>query len=201
MSSDNLHSDKELFALIAAGNKEAFTNLFHSYTEKLLPFINKLTGPAGDAEEIIQEVFLKLWMHREKLNTIDNPKAYIVSIVSNESTNYLQKLARQNRLTEKAKSLKVESPLSPAENIALKETGKLINEAIQHLTPACREVYILSREEHLSIPEIATRLQRSENTVKNQLVRALKEIREYIRKNGHHFLTLGFIFLIFFGYG
>jgi RNA polymerase sigma-70 factor (family 1) len=189
------HTDKALFKEMALGNEPAFGAVFHRYIPLLLPFAIKLVGATKEPEEVIQEVFLKVWMHREKLAAVDNPKAYLVRIVSNEATNYLQKLARQNRLMEKAMQNRGAEPLTPEENLALKETAGLVTEAIEHLTPTCRQVYLLSREEYLSIPEIATRLHLSESTVKNQLVKALKDIRQYIRKTGlSTFLTFPIIF-------
>ncbi len=192
--SANLHfDDKELCRLIAKGDEIAFRTLFHRYNRILLPFIVKLVQSSREPEEVLQEVFMKIWMHRERLADVDNPKAYIVRIVSNEATNYLQKLARQNQLFLRAQQLAQQEPITPEQNFALKETAKLMRDAIGELTPACRQVYLLSREEQLSIPEIANRLDLSENTVKNQLIKALKDIRQYIRKNGlSTFLTFPF---------
>lgn len=184
MTTDQLYHDRELFQRIALGDEDAFRTLFHHYNRILLPFVVKLVSPLQDPAEILQEVFLRLWKHRQKLADVDNPKAYIVRIVSNEAMTYMQKLARQNRLMEKALQQRGQEPLTPEQHIALKETALLVTDAIEQLTPACRQVYVLSREEQLSLPQIAEKLQLSESTVKNQLVKALKDIRVYIRKNG-----------------
>lgn len=184
MTTDQLYHDRELFQRIALGDENAFRTLFHHYNKLLLPFVVKLVSPLQDPAEILQEVFLRIWKHREKLADVENPKAYIVRIVSNEATTYMQKLARQNRLMEKAIQQRGQEPLTPEQHIALKETAALVTDAVEQLTPACRQVYILSREEQLSLPQIAEKLQLSESTVKNQLVKALKDIRMYIRKNG-----------------
>jgi RNA polymerase sigma-70 factor (family 1) len=195
LTTDQLYQDRELFQRIAIGDEAAFRTLFHAYNKMLLPFVVKLVSGMQDPDEILQEVFLRLWKHRERLADVDNPKAYIVRIVSNEATTYLQKLARQNRLMEKAIQQRGQDPLTPEEHIALKETARLVTDAVEQLTPACRQVYILSREEHLSLSQIAEKLQLSENTVKNQLVKALKDIRVYIRKNGlSTFLSFPIIF-------
>lgn len=184
MTTDQLYHDRELFQRIALGDEDAFRTLFHHYNKTLLPFVVKLVSPLHDPAEILQEVFLRLWKHRQKLADVDNPKAYIVRIVSNEAATYMQKLARQNRLMEKALQQRGQEPLTPEQHIALKETARLVTDAVEQLTPACRQVYVLSREEQLSLPQIAEKLQLSESTVKNQLVKALKDIRVYIRKNG-----------------
>lgn len=195
MTTDQLYQDRELFRRIALGDEDAFRVLFHSYNKMLLPFVVKLVSGLHDPAEILQEVFLRLWKHRGKLADVENPKAYIVRIVSNEATTYMQKLARQNRLMEKAIRQRGQDPLTPEEQIALKETALLVTDAVEQLSPACRQVYILSREEHLTLPQIAVKLQLSESTVKNQLVKALKDIRLYIRKNGlSTFLSFPIIF-------
>ncbi|QEC42029.1 RNA polymerase sigma factor [Pseudobacter ginsenosidimutans] len=195
MTTDQLYQDRELFRRIALGDEDAFRVLFHAYNKMLLPFVVKLVSGLHDPAEILQEVFLRLWKHRGKLADVENPKAYIVRIVSNEATTYMQKLARQNRLMEKAIRQRSQDPLTPEEQIALKETARLVTNAVELLSPACRQVYILSREEQLSLPQIAEKLQLSESTVKNQLVKALKDIRLYIRKNGlSTFLSFPIIF-------
>lgn len=180
---------------IADGDETAFRELFHRYNKQLLPFVAKLVAPPQEPSEILQEVFFKIWMYREKLRDVENPKAYIVRIVANEANNYLRSVARQNRLILKAKQQREHKPLTPEEEMALKETARLVAVAIDHLTPACRQVYLLSREQQMSIPEIAAHLGLSESTVKNQLVKALKDIRHYIKGNGlSTFLSFPLIF-------
>ncbi|WP_127132815.1 RNA polymerase sigma factor [Pseudoflavitalea rhizosphaerae] len=195
MTTDQLYQDRELFRRIALGDEDAFRVLFHTYNKMLLPFVVKLVSGLHDPAEILQEVFLRLWKHRGKLADVENPKAYIVRVVSNEATTYMQKLALQNKLMEKAIRQRGQDPLTPEEQIALKETARMVTDAVERLSPACRQVYILSREEHLTLPQIAVKLQLSESTVKNQLVKALKDIRLYIRKNGlSTFLSFPIIF-------
>lgn len=180
---------------MADGDETAFRTLFHHFNRMLLPFVSSLVAPPQEPSEILQEVFYKIWMYREKLRAVENPKAYIVRMVSNEAHNYLRALARQNKLILKAQQQRANNPVTPEEQMALRETAKLVAAAIEQLTPACKQVYLLSREQHLSIPEIATQLNLSESTVKNQLVRALKDIRTYIQGNG---LSTFFSFPIIF---
>jgi len=128
----------------------------------------------------LQEVFLKIWLHREKLVAVENPRAYILRIVSNESMNYLRTLVKDHRLAEEiGQSPVVESP-SPEQSIFYRETEQLIDEAIGQLPKACRQIYRMSREEYKRIPEIAAELNLSDHTVKNQLVKALRSIRLHI---------------------
>ena len=192
---DHLYEDKTLFAKIAEGDAEAFKKLFHRYSELLVPFIVKLIQSREGQHEIIQEIFLKIWLHRHKLPGVDNPKGWIIRIAANEATNYLQQLARQNRLMFKAKGKADAQPINPEQVLAAKDTALLIAEAVSRLPPGVQRVYLLSREEQLTIPEIAAKLNISENTVKNQLVTALKRIKKHLQDRGNNNF---FAFLLFF---
>ena len=175
-----MHDEKALFLLLAEGDEEAFRQLFHHYNKMLQPFVFKLTRSSQAAEEVLQEVFLKLWQHREKLVAVEDPKAYLIRIVSNESVNYLRGLARDEKLFASIRPLlQVESP-SPEQTIFYHETEKQVHEAVERLPLACRRIYRMSREELMRIPEIASELNLSHSTVKNQLVKALKSIRLHI---------------------
>jgi len=87
-----------LFRRLAEGDEVAFRQIFHYYNKLLQPFAVKLTRSTQAAEEVLQEVFLKVWAHRSKLAEVDDPKAYIIRIVSNESINYMQASAKHRHL-------------------------------------------------------------------------------------------------------
>lgn len=181
MQQQSPYDEIELFARIAQGDEAAFRTIFHHYNKLLLPFMIKLTGSTTGAEEVLQEVFLKIWVQRQKLTTIESPKAWMVRIASNQSLNYLRKIDTDNRLFDRLRHQPANEPLSPEQNLAAKEMSVFIHQAVDQLSPQCRQVYKMSREQGLTIPEIAEALNISPNTVKNQLIKALKEIREYIK--------------------
>jgi RNA polymerase sigma-70 factor (ECF subfamily) len=171
------YDEKNLLCRIAAGDEEAFRRLFHYYNKQLRPFVWKLTRSAQAADEVLQEVFLKIWLHREKLAGLDNPRAYVLRIVSNESMNYLRALAKGSRLFYEIGQRTAVGYPSPEESVFYRETEQTINEAIGQLPRACQQIYRMSREESMRIPEIASELNLSNHTVKNQLVKALRIIR------------------------
>jgi RNA polymerase sigma-70 factor (ECF subfamily) len=185
--------EKALFRLVAAGDKDAFRQLFHHYNKILQPFVKKLTRSSQAAEEVLQEVFLKMWLHRNRLAEVENPKAYITRIVSNESMNWLRAQAREGKLLEAIRPLAVQEAPSPEQSIFYRETETRLNQAIEQLPQACRNIYRMSREQYMRIPEIARALNLSDSTVKNQLVKALKSIRVHFDE-----ITPTIIFLIFF---
>lgn len=182
-----MHDEKALFRRLAGGDEEAFRQLFHHYNKMLQPFVFRLTRSSQASEEVLQEVFLKLWLHREKLAAVEDPKAYLIRIVSNESFNYLRGLARDEKLFAAVQPLLEEAAPSPEQTVFYRETEKQVREAVERLPLACRNIYRMSREELMRIPEIASALNLSDNTVKNQLVKALKSIRLYMGNIGLFF--------------
>jgi len=169
-----------LFRRLAEGDEAAYRQLFHHYNKLLQPFAVKLTRSPLAAEEVLQEVFLKIWAHRSKLAEVDDPKAYIIRIVSNESINYMHASAKQRRLAEEVPQTLVDSAPSPEQSFSYRETEERLQQAIERLPMACRQIYRMSREQYKRIPEIASELNLSHNTVKNQLVKALRSIRLHI---------------------
>lgn len=179
----------ELFVRIAGGDELAFQPVFHHYNRELLPFIVRLTGSKEAAEEVIQEVFLRLWQQRDKLNGIRNPRAWIIRIASNIACTYLRKQITESRLYEKLQT----SPsfnATPENELAAKEITRRIREAVLRLNPSERRVFELSRDRGMSIPEIAESLGLSPHTIKNQLTTALKAIRSSLSEVILLFLTI-----------
>lgn len=176
----NSYNDKILLQQVASGDEEAFRQLFHAYNKQLQPFIVKLTHSPLAAEEVLQEVFLKIWLHRERLGEVEDPRAYIIRIASNESMNFLRKKMKDNRLFDTLRSAQPAESPSPELSVLYRETERLVGEAIGQLPRACRQIYRMSREQDKRITEIATELNLSDHTVKNQLVKALKMIRLHL---------------------
>ncbi len=179
ISSNILANEKEIFLLISWGDEAAFTEMFFHYTARIHPFIKKMTRSEEVTEEIVQDVFVSLWKNREKLPEINNYPAYIFTIASNRTFNYLKSKARETvRMKELAKVEKEFTNVTE-ETIDGNESRDLINRLVNRLTPQKKLIYQLTRDEGLSHDEIALQLNISKNTVKNHLVETLK----YLRKN------------------
>ncbi|HEU4470757.1 MAG TPA: RNA polymerase sigma-70 factor [Flavisolibacter sp.] len=189
MESFASHEDKQLFSLIAAGNEQAFAALFHRYTPRLFPFINKLTRNEHLAEELIQETFLRVWIKREELGQIEFPSAWIYAVASNVSLTFLRTQANRKRLLQKVEATSADESLHYL--LDTKELGLLIRDAVDRLPQRRRELYLLSREEGLTHQQIADKLGLSANTVKNQIGLSLKFIQEVIsQRTGLSLLTV-----------
>ena len=187
MPSPLLHNETDLLHQIAQGDEAAFATLFHAYLEGLQPFIGKLTHSAADTEEILQETFIRLWMNRDKLDEIQNPHAWIYTIASNECYKYLRKkITQRDGLSTMEHSGNIpEEDQSTLHTIQVNEINRLIAEAVDQLPTQRRRIYRMSRDEGMKIPEIASLLRISPNTVKNALVSALGFIRKYLAAQGH----------------
>lgn len=195
MSVTSPYDDHELFSQIAAGNETAFTQLFHYYTPRLLPFVTRLTRDDQQAKEVIQETFLRIWINRKELTKVKQPSSWIYRIASNVSINYLRTKGNQRKLLQKLTIAGVHHDKSTDAVIDSKELHGIIHRAVAELPERRQQIYRLSREQGLSHQQIADELGLSINTVKNQIGIALKFIQEHIhRTTGLSVATLTIIF-------
>ncbi|HVI48233.1 MAG TPA: sigma-70 family RNA polymerase sigma factor [Chitinophaga sp.] len=180
----NNHSEHliVLFQQIAGGSELAFEELFHLYVPQIKPLIHRIIKTEGPEKDIIQEVFLGIWLGREKLLTVELPHNWIFKIVYHRCYTWLQRQGVQEKISQ---ALPVGDYSNfTEENIHFSETISLVQQAIHLLPPQAQRIYLLSRETDLKVAEIANRLALSEQTVKNSLVRSRKAIRQYLIGHG-----------------
>jgi RNA polymerase sigma-70 factor (ECF subfamily) len=181
------HSDKELFLLIREGDEIAFRRFFHKYVPELRPLVLHITKVAAVTEDIIQEVFLRLWISRDKLGDIENPRSWLLRIVFHQSFTYLRKQTVHHKAMDIITSRQEGDHLSSTteETLTYRYIVNMIGEGVQQLPPQAKRIYLLSREKGLRIPEIAAQLGLSPHTVKNSLVRSLQSIRKHLERSGY----------------
>lgn len=175
-------NEKLLLKQIAEGNEEAFAQLFHAYRDKLFSFIYKISGSKEIAEDILQDVFLKIWIQRETLVEIDHFNAFLYKISQNHTLNQLKRMSKETLIL--TKTFVQQDKASPAadEQLTFNNIRKQLNEIVAQLPPQQKAVYQLSREQNLKQDQIAQKLNISISTVQNHLTRALKTIREKMAK-------------------
>ena len=180
----------ELFGLISKGDETAFRDIFHYYTPRLNPFIFKIVKSGPVAEGIVQDVFMKLWLHREEVARKEDPSSWLFTVAANLAFNYLKKMSTQQRYIEYVKSVIVEnSDISEAEQLLIsKDNHAALFTAVEKLPPQRQRIFKLSRMEGLTHKEIAEKLDISPFTVKNQLVAALDHIRKYLKRTDTFFV-------------
>ncbi|MDR1369822.1 MAG: RNA polymerase sigma-70 factor [Dysgonamonadaceae bacterium] len=163
---------------IRVGDIKAFEALFREYYEALCRYGLTFVDTTDEAEEIVQELFYKIWKNREHLEISFSLKAYLYGAVRNNALQYLEHLqVRQNYAEHFAKQDKT-GILSPDEELEYKELNEKIDSLLNELPERRREIFILSRFEGLKYSEIAERFDLSIKTIEAEMTKAFKELRK-----------------------
>ena len=164
----------------AAGNEQAFAQLFNTYHHLLGGFIFKLTESELLTQEIVQDVFLKIWLQRQSLTSVANFKAYLFTIARNHAFNCLKQVARENTRKKEWVNTVLQQAISDTDNSTV-DRSRLVEEAVALLPPQQKKVYELGRNEGLRHDEIARKLNISLETVKKHMVLALRFLKHHLR--------------------
>ena len=175
-SRDNEHAFEMLFA-----------DIFKMHEQKLYSLALRITKSDLYAKDVIQEVFLKLWEHRDTIHTIKNVEAWLYRLTENKIIDFLRKAAADDRLKEAVWNNLIKTFNETESLVAAKEYNQVIQKAIEQLPPQRKLIYYLNREEGLNYQEIARELHISRHTVKNQLSTALQSIRSLLGKSARLF--------------
>lgn len=192
MNSKN--TNKELIKLLKKDDVQAFDELYHIYSKKLFGFVYKYVKIKSDAEEIVQEVFVKIWESRKKINLAYSFDSFLFTTAYNHTINILRKRVNEEKYIEHLKSVQEQiSSQSVIEEIQYNQLKEQYQQIIRLLTPRQKEVFLLSREKGLSHQEIAEKLQISKNTVENHISKALELIKS--KMNNGLLSSVLFVFL------
>lgn len=195
MSSDQTYTEKELLLRIAEGDEAAFAALFNLYSTPLasLAFRMLHSGPAK--QEVLQEVFIKIWLNRDRLKDVQLPGPWLRKITIHECLQYLRKTSLYHT---KLDSLIPEGASfnHALSTISVKEIQQAVKRALQVMSPQRRIIYELSREKGMTTKEIAAQLGLSDGYVRNALSAALQTIRGFLPESAR--LPAVIIILLFF---
>jgi len=210
-------ANNKLLNAVASGDKGAFTKLFYMFHQELGEFILKLTKSKPIAEEVVQEVFIKVWTHREALSGVKSFRAYLFTVARNHAFNVLRDETRKTFLIEDLftvarnhafnvlrdetrKTFLIEDferyPLVDTDDTAVEKEAlyAIVEKAVALLPPQQQKVWKLNKEEGLPYQKIAEQLKLSPLTVKRHISLAMASIIRYVRAKGSH-LTF-WIFLL-----
>lgn len=171
------YSDNELVSLIKNDNYAAFNTIYERYGRSLYLFIcSKLEG--GEiSKDVLQELFISLWEKRQSLVLQDSLKAYLFQAARYKIIDIYRKNATYRKHLYQLIEYFDEKPHSVIETVENRSRTRELFEAINQLPDRMKEIFMLSRFEHLSIEQISTHLGLSQQTVKNQISEALKILR------------------------
>lgn len=173
----------------------AFDKVYQIYSHKLYSFVFKILKSDSEAEDIVQEVFVKIWESREKLSDHKLLNSYLFTIAYNHSIDLIRKRIHNNKYLEHLKNAAIlQESVSEITDLEYNELSSQVEGLIHQLPERQREVYLLHREEGLTYPEIAEKLGISKNTVENHMVKALK----YLRENMDNSMMVNLLFISLF---
>lgn len=169
----------------------AFDEIYKRYNERLYQFIYNIVKSRDDAEDIVQDVFVKVWQKRQSIDEFLSFKSFIFTISYNTSISLIRKRIKNTDFVEYIKRIQKQGELS--ENISQIEYNELeknINKIIDKLPKKQKQVYKLSREKYLSYKDIAVELNISVSTVEKHMVKALKFLKVKLNKLSAVFFIL-----------
>lgn len=170
---------------MAEQEQEAFSSLFHLHTDRLYTYILKITKSDIWAEELVRDVWAQVWQNRRKIFALEDPVPYLNRMARNRSLDWL----RRNKLELKwqyylQRSLDTNCADTTTEQIDHDHAYRLVQEAIHVLPQQRKRIFELRYRLGHSYDQIGAELQISKNTVRNQVVSALRSIREHLRQHG-----------------
>ena len=173
------HSEQLLVSELKNGNEKAFRQLFDLYYQDIYGYSISLLKSKEAAEENVQDVFMKVWLHRENLNPDQSFKAYIFTIARNQAFNTLNKAANDLALKEAVFYESQKSHEYGDYSIREADCKKLRKQAMKQLPPKRKQIFKMSRKKGMSYEEISQELGISINTVRNQMSKALESMRVF----------------------
>lgn len=174
---------RQLVISLSQGDERTFEELYRLYSEKIYHISRKMNLSHEDAEGVVQEVFLKIWKNRSKLDPELSINAYLIAIVRSLVIKKAKKDARFFAFQQYKIPL-IQQLSSPGadDELIFSEFSQLTREIIEQLPPAQKKIFQLRYLENLSVAEIADQLQISKRTVENQVFRATCFVREKLTK-------------------
>lgn len=177
---------------LKAGNVKVYEAVFRQFYEPLCRYAHSFLHNHDEAEDIVQKIFCKLWDQREKVEIRISIKLYLQKMVHNACLNKIKQIQTRAEHHEQIAYYSISADNNVEYAIDDKELRQQIELAIASLPERCRQVFLLSRMQHLSYMKIAQQLQISHNTVETQMVKALKMLRLKLKD----YLVLGIWLLL-----
>jgi RNA polymerase sigma-70 factor (ECF subfamily) len=176
------YDEKVLLQQVANGDEKAFGELFYRYSDLLSAVLLRFTNSKAITEDLVQEIFLKVWMGRESLATVDNFKPFLYVIAKNQALNAVRKAINQRDLHKKVFALTTETEDESLNKKQKEIHFSLLDEAIAQLPPQQQKAFLLSRRDKMKHREIAKEMGISQESVKKYIQIAVASIATYMKE-------------------
>lgn len=173
----------ELFNRVAQGDERAYGSLVAHYSSQVYAYCLKFTKQAYYAEELTQEVFIRLWTYRHQLTHVASWDSYLYKVSKNAALRFMQRVAKEEQLKQDV--LQHFSSQVDSTELCNQHWISRIQQAVQSLPQRRRRAFTMSRLDGLTHAEIAEELNISRNTVKEHIVQAKKAIQQHLKAYGH----------------
>ena len=192
MTTRTEHIDQQMILRLKAGDMAAFQKVFVAYSEKLFLFTCSYLKDTAEAEEIVQDVFLRIWEMREEIDENRSFKSFLYTMAVNKVLNYLKHQVVRQKYEKYLVNFNHDFSASPDAAVHFAELRDKIAGLMEKMPEQQCNVFKMSREDGLSNGEIAEKLGLSIRTVENQIYRASKFLKENLREE--YLLALFFLF-------
>lgn len=195
MKNQQTYTEQQLISLLRNGSQFAFERLFENYSQKLYRFSLSYLKSETEAEEIVQDVFLKLWENREKLRNETSFQSYLFTIAFNDIHKHFNKKARDERYrTEILDSLSDENPMIET-NPDFEALVIKLESLIEQMPERRKEIFRKRKKEAKSVKDIAREMSISPKTVENQITEAMNFLKKEFGNDRISGLLFFYVFL------
>ena len=186
-------TEKELINRLINGDQTAFELLFHAYYPGLVVYASQFTFDRDEAEEIVQDFFVRCWQKHQSIQPLESLRNYFFSSVKNRSINYLKHKKIEEYYIKHLGGISENHLVYNQDLYSATELQEKIKNSIALLPERCREIFTMSRIKGLKNDEIALKLNLSKRTVETQISNALKILRVELKEYSGLLIILGLI--------
>lgn len=184
MQYDTLYTDKDLIRRIAKGDEQAFTIFYKRNWHPTYQYLISIVKSTEISEELVADIFVKIWLSRDTLGDIKNPSAYFRQMVKNKALDYLRMISRHKKLEQEYRHhimlRRLDAPQAPGQEA---EIAQLKEKFVSQLSPQRKKVFMMHRDEGLSYSQIAEKLHISITTVKKTMSEALNSLQKALHRH------------------
>lgn len=180
MQATPISEEKELLYRLKQGDEPAFEKLYQAYSSRLFGNLYKMVKSEEVAQEILQDVFLKIWRYRATIDPEKSFRSFLFRIAENNVYDFFRKAARDKKLEAQLLAVATEHYEHIEELLLKKENSALLNKAITSLPPQRQQIFRLIKLEEKSYEEVSQMLGISVSTISDHIVKAGKSVREYL---------------------